>query len=419
MAFPLLGSPKPQFFDSSGAPYASGTLSILEPSDDTNKAYYPTADDADANTNSASGDLTLDSRGGPTNGLFGIDDQKYKLRLKDSSGTTIWTVDDIRLPTRLPTLYGKTAQTLTDAGAVTVTESTTFVVTTGAAAITLVDGVENQHKLIVMKTDAGAATLTPDNLSNGTTIVFDDVGDSANLWFIDGAWNFLGGSARVTGYTADTTVTFTGADATPDVNGGKSFITAGTTAITDFDLGVVGDTIKILAASTITITHGSPVSLAGSINFNMVAGDSLTLHMFNDQVWEEVGRSVAALNAEVVASFTNTLVAAETGKTIFLNLAGGGSTILPAVAAGLEFTFIVATIPTTAYTIDTPGGANLMSGTISDIVGETVYGTAQDIISFIASTSVLGDRVDIACDGTLWHYRGVSGADGGITTGQT
>ena len=46
MPFPILGTPKPQFFDSSGAPLTSGTLTIVEPSTDVNKATYPTYDDA-------------------------------------------------------------------------------------------------------------------------------------------------------------------------------------------------------------------------------------------------------------------------------------------------------------------------------------------------------------------------------------
>lgn len=98
MSFPIIGLPKPQFFDSSGSPLSSGTLSVLDPADDTNKAYYPTADDADALTNASSGDITLDSRGETPNALFGIDGEDYKLVLKDSLGTTIWTVDDIRVP---------------------------------------------------------------------------------------------------------------------------------------------------------------------------------------------------------------------------------------------------------------------------------------------------------------------------------
>ena len=190
------------------------------------------------------------------------------------------------------TKYSLTAQTLTDAGAVTLTESTTFVVTTTTAALTLADGTENQHKLIVMKTDSGVATLTPTNLSNGTTIVFNDVGDSANLYFVDGSWNFLGGTATLTGYTAESIVTFTSTDATPTVAIGRVFKTAGTTTITDFDDGVVGQTITILATASITITDGAPIILNGSANYTMTDTDTLTLTMFNDQVWSEVARSV-------------------------------------------------------------------------------------------------------------------------------
>ena len=90
-------------------------------------------------------------------------------------------------------------QTLTGAGAVDITSFTTLLVTTGADALTLADGAENQEKHIVMKTDGGAASLTPDNIANGTSIVFDDVGDSAHLIFSNSAWHFMGGTATLTG----------------------------------------------------------------------------------------------------------------------------------------------------------------------------------------------------------------------------
>ena len=107
MSFPLLGSPKIQFFDSSGSPLASGTLAVLDPADDTNKASYPTADDADAATNANVNPIVLDSRGEPPNGLFGIDNQTYKLVLKDSTSATIWTVDDVRVPAGSQNNVGK------------------------------------------------------------------------------------------------------------------------------------------------------------------------------------------------------------------------------------------------------------------------------------------------------------------------
>lgn len=83
---------------------------------------------------------------------------------------------------------------------------------------------------------------------------------------------------------------FINADATPSVANGESFRTVGTTQITDFDDGIVGDTRIILAESTIIITHGTPIQLRGNVNFDMVSGDVLTIHMFNNQIWEETSR---------------------------------------------------------------------------------------------------------------------------------
>lgn len=82
-------------------------------------------------------------------------------------------------------------------------------------------------------------------------------------------------------------------DATPSTSGVSGiFKTTGTTTITDFDNGVIGNTITILATSTITITDSASVILSGGSNYVMTASDTLTLTMFNDQVWQEVGRSV-------------------------------------------------------------------------------------------------------------------------------
>ena len=85
---------------------------------------------------------------------------------------------------------------------------------------------------------------------------------------------------------------FTSTDATPSVINGNIFRTAGTTAITDFDYGVIGQTITIQATASITITNNASIILSGNVNFNMVNSDSLTLTMFTGGVWTEVSRSV-------------------------------------------------------------------------------------------------------------------------------
>ncbi len=193
MAYPILGTPSPQFTDAAGSPYASGTVTIQNPSDSAVKASYPTAADADASTNGTSADVSLDSRGIPDQELWGKDNEDYKIIVKDSDAATVDTMDKLRMP----------------------------------------------------RASRRAA------------------------------------------------VTFGGTDVTPTIRESEVFITAGTTAITDFDNGEVGDVIRILAATSKKITHGAPVSLRGEVSFSMVSGDTLTLAMFNDQVWEEIGRSYA------------------------------------------------------------------------------------------------------------------------------
>ena len=86
-------------------------------------------------------------------------------------------------------------QALSGAGAVDITYDLTTITTTGADALTLADGAEGQRKLLVMIVDAGAGTLTPTNLGNGSTVTFDDVGDCAELIFINSAWYMIGGTA--------------------------------------------------------------------------------------------------------------------------------------------------------------------------------------------------------------------------------
>lgn len=90
-----------------------------------------------------------------------------------------------------------TTQSLSGAGAVDVVSRVTNVTSTGVNALTLANGTAGQRKTIVMIVDGGDATLTPTNLLNGTTITFNDVGDSAELVFTGGEWVFIGGTATL------------------------------------------------------------------------------------------------------------------------------------------------------------------------------------------------------------------------------
>lgn len=87
-------------------------------------------------------------------------------------------------------IFGLT-QALSGAGAIDVVSSITEVVTTGTNALTIADGVEGQIKFVVMKTDGGVGTITPDNFGNGSTIAMQDVGDAVILLFTNGNWYLL------------------------------------------------------------------------------------------------------------------------------------------------------------------------------------------------------------------------------------
>lgn len=91
---------------------------------------------------------------------------------------------------------GETVQTLSAAGAVSLTTESTLIVTgAGALAATLAAGVNNQRKVIKMKTDGGGdCTLTPNALQGGSTLTFGDAGDFVELIYLDGKWNILSNS---------------------------------------------------------------------------------------------------------------------------------------------------------------------------------------------------------------------------------
>ena len=85
-----------------------------------------------------------------------------------------------------------TVQALSGAGAVDLTSLITQVTTTSADALTLANGTNGQLKIITMVADGGDGTLTPATFANGTTITFNDVGDSVLL-----VYNTTGGWAAV------------------------------------------------------------------------------------------------------------------------------------------------------------------------------------------------------------------------------
>lgn len=121
------------------------------------------------------------------------------------------------------------------------------------------------------------------------------------------------------------------------------------------------------------------------------------------------GKTVSGPVPTETAAATDTLTADESGKVIFLSSATEFAITLPAVAAGLRFTFIVAAAPSGAsYTI--VSGANEIIGQVysTDVNSATdpdFEASGANTISFVDSKAVKGDSVELVCDGTNWYAR--------------
>lgn len=118
-----------------------------------------------------------------------------------------------------------------------------------------------------------------------------------------------------------------------------------------------------------------------------------------------------------VVSATNVITAAESGSVFFLNSGVEFVSTLPAVAAGLHFTFIVSAAPAGAsYTIVTNASANIIVGKAfpaDGAAGDT--GASDDTISFVDGQSVAGDRVEVWSDGTSWFATAFCSVAAGVT----
>lgn len=82
-----------------------------------------------------------------------------------------------------------------------------------------------------------------------------------------------------------------GDNATPTVLDKNIWLSGGTTTVTDFDDGVLGQTITVIAEHPLTITDGTNIFLRDSINWKMLSGDTLTLIQKADTFWYETSRS--------------------------------------------------------------------------------------------------------------------------------
>jgi hypothetical protein len=124
----------------------------------------------------------------------------------------------------------------------------------------------------------------------------------------------------------------------------------------------------------------------------------------------------AANAASELVTAANVITAIESGKVFYLNSATGFVSTLPAPAAGQNFRFVVGNTPPTSgnHTVVTNASANIIDGIIV-VNGASVPAADEDTISFVASTAVAGDWIEVRSDGTNWYVSGQGNAAGSIT----
>lgn len=85
------------------------------------------------------------------------------------------------------------AQSLSGAGAVDVTNAFTSLTTTGASqALTLANGSVGEVKIITHTVDGGSAVLTPTTKIGFSTVTFTAVGDTVMMIYTAAGWAIIG-----------------------------------------------------------------------------------------------------------------------------------------------------------------------------------------------------------------------------------
>ena len=98
--------------------------------------------------------------------------------------------DKITVTSTTTTISGlvNNVQSISGPGAISLTETVTFMTTTGTDAYTLADGTNGQIKIIQMVGNGGTGTVTPTNLVGWTSISFNNIHDNVTLLYTPNGW---------------------------------------------------------------------------------------------------------------------------------------------------------------------------------------------------------------------------------------
>lgn len=143
---------------------------------------------------------------------------------------------------------------------------------------------------------------------------------------------------------------------------------------------------------------GSTLSVAGALTASAGIVGTGGASSFGTVLYKDLTEVVTA---------TNVITAAESGSVFFLNSATEFVSTLPALAAGLHFTFIVTAAPSGAsYTVvaasGTPIKGQVLTVDVNSATDPSFSTSGVLTVTFVDGKSVAGDRAEFWCDGTNW-----------------
>ncbi len=109
--------------------------------------------------------------------------------------------------------------------------------------------------------------------------------------------------------------------------------------------------------------------------------------------------------------------AADTGKIFSITSTVTPIVInLPVLQAGLHYRFVLSALPAGLISVTSPNATSvygvLINTTINTI--NTIIKTGTTNTARFNGTAAAGDYMDIYCDGSKWHYAGISSAQAGF-----
>lgn len=126
---------------------------------------------------------------------------------------------------------------------------------------------------------------------------------------------------------------------------------------------------------------------------------------------------VTGANATDLTAAT-TLTSADHGKTFNLVNATGFAVTLPALKDGLCLRFRMSSTALSSgnHTVVSVPAAKIEGSVFSPEAAAVVCVAAADSVNFINATAVLGDVIELKCDGSVWHLTGQCFDQAGITS---